>query len=250
MNSKKHICIVLILAFVSGVYAQVQTNPPMRQVLGTTGGSGLFPSGSLDFTVGEPMIETFTPGSPFTIKSLTQGFQQPYNNSLNINLVSTQSTCIGGNNGSASISMLTSTGPLHYYWYSPLADSTNIVSHLAPGVYHYMVTDGHFTINDSVIITEEQVACIQELEFYTGITPNGDGNNDTWFIEHITDYPENTVSIFNRWGNLIWKKSGYDNVNVVWDGTNTHGVAMPDATYFYVVEIMNKTLKGWVQLTH
>ena len=238
------------MALSSGIYAQIQNNPPMRQVLGTTGGTHTSATMSLDYTVGEPMVETFTPGSPFLVKTITQGFQQPYNNALNIHVIHTNSTCIGANNGSASIAVLTSTGTVHYYWFSPLADSSSTVSNLVQGVYHYWVFDGTFTITDSLVINEDAVPCQSPLVFYTGITPNGDGNNDTWWITHIEEYPENTVSIFNRWGSLVWKKSGYDNSSTIWDGTNNNGVSLPDATYFYVVEIPSGTWKGWVQLTH
>ncbi len=250
MIHKKYIVLILTIAFASGIYAQIQNNPPMRQVLGSTGRSHTSATMTLDYTVGEPMVETYTPGSPFTIKTLTQGFQQPMNNAFSINLIYVNSTCIGAHNGSASLGVLSSTGPVSYTWAPPLVSTANFVSNLAPGTYHYTATDGTFTINDSVIITEDQVNCISPLEFYNGITPNGDGNNDWWYITHIEDYPENTVSIFNRWGNLVWKKSGYNNLDIRWDGSNSNGVALPDATYFYVVEITGKELKGWVELTH
>ena len=234
----------------SGIYAQIQNSPPMRQVLGTTGGTATSATMTLDYTVGEPMVETYTPGTGFTIKTITQGFQQPYNNALSIHLINTNSTCIGANNGTITIQALTYTGPVHYFWLPPLSDTTATLSNLPSGIYHYQVTDGTFTITDSVVISEDQVNCISPLEFYTGITPNGDGNNDTWWVTNIEDYPENTVSIFNRWGNLVWKKSNYNNADIIWDGTNNKGVLLPDATYFYVVEIPIGTWKGWVQLTH
>jgi gliding motility-associated-like protein len=58
------------------------------------------------------------------------------------------------------------------------------------------------------------------------------------------------VSIYNRWGDLVWSGKNYDNVNVVWEGKNKNGQDLPDATYFYLVEIPDKTYKGWVELTH
>lgn len=65
------------------------------------------------------------------------------------------------------------------------------------------------------------------------ISPNGDGLNDTWRIEHLDDYPSNTVKLFNRWGNVIYKKEGYLND---WDGVR-NGEDLPVATYYYHVSV-------------
>ncbi|MBA3971707.1 MAG: gliding motility-associated C-terminal domain-containing protein, partial [Bacteroidetes bacterium] len=104
----------------------------------------------------------------------------------------------------------------------------------------------------SVVIGEIQVDCADSLNFYNGITPNGDGNNDQWLIDGIEYIKDNEVTIFNRWGDVVWKAKDYDNVtdNKVWKGTNSNGGILPDATYFYIVEANGKVYKGWVELTH
>src|SRR5690606_10931273 len=38
-----------------------------------------------------------------------------------------------------------------------------------------------------------------------GFSPNGDGINDFWKIEGIGDYPDNKVSIYNRWGDMVFQ---------------------------------------------
>lgn len=88
-----------------------------------------------------------------------------------------------------------------------------------------------------------------DLKFYSGITPNGDDKNDVWIIENIEQFPENSVKIFNRWGEIVWKGDNYDNENVVWAGDNEGGSKMADATYFYIAEINGSVYKGWVELT-
>jgi len=81
------------------------------------------------------------------------------------------------------------------------------------------------------------------------ITPDGDGYNDTWVIDCITDYPDNTVEIFNRWGNPVNRFERYDNTSNVWKGTNFKGELMPDGTYYYVLKIKNRISRsGWVYL--
>ncbi len=251
---KVFLLIVFISISIAG-FAQIQTNPPMRQVLGTAGNTGTTAAGNtIDYTVGEVMVQTYSPAtSPFTIKTLTQGFQQPLSASsitLTINTMSVNSTCIGGNNGSASIAILTSTGPVTYQWAPPLSLTSSIVTNLAVGTYYYSVTDTTYTINDSVVIAEDQVECGAALVFYKGITPNGDGNNDKWIIDGIENIADNKVSFYNRWGDLVWNRKNYDNVTVVWDGKNNAGKNLQDATYFYLVEAGGKTYKGYVEVTH
>ena len=64
-------------------------------------------------------------------------------------------------------------------------------------------------------------------------TPNGDGRDDTWQIEFIEQYPDNTVSVFNRWGNRIFSADNYSRANE-WRG-DINGQPAPVGTYYYVV---------------
>ncbi|MCJ0743188.1 T9SS type B sorting domain-containing protein, partial [Pedobacter montanisoli] len=59
------------------------------------------------------------------------------------------------------------------------------------------------------------------------ITPNGDGKNDVLKIVGIELYKENTLSIFNRWGNEVYRSKGYKND---WDGRG-----LSEGTYYYVL---------------
>jgi gliding motility-associated-like protein len=239
------ICLLINLS----IQAQVQPNP--RQVLGSTGGTNTAPWGTVDYTVGEVMVKTYTPGTPFTIKTITQGFQQPESNTLMVTEASVNSTCIGANNGSIALTPINGVGNITYTWTPSVAGDTNIAANLAPGTYQYTISDSISSINGTVVITEDQQKCRGDnLSFYTGITPNGDGNNDNWQIDSIVNFPDNLVSIYNRWGDLVWSGKNYDNVNVVWEGKNGGGQDLPDATYFYLVETGKEKYKGWVELTH
>lgn len=260
MINRKHIsllCLLMLFLHLTTT-AQVQNNPPMRDVLSSGGGTSgsTLPWGTIDFTVGEVMVWTYAPGvSPLTIKVLTQGFQQPpsgSNSSLDANVIFSDASCIGANNGSASLNILSATGPVTFYWQAPIGDSLQNHSNLSPGVYYFHIEDGNFTIDDSVVIGEAQIDCADSLHFYHGITPNGDMHNDTWVIDGIEFIKDNVVSIFNRWGDLVWAAKDYDNVTEgkVWKGKSSKGTELPDATYFYVVEANGKTYKGWIELTH
>lgn len=50
----------------------------------------------------------------------------------------------------------------------------------------------------------------------TAFSPNADGNNDVWLLSNINSFPQCEVSIFNRWGELIFYSKGYTQP---WDGT-------------------------------
>ena len=73
------------------------------------------------------------------------------------------------------------------------------------------------------------MACSDSLKVYNAISPNGDGRNDAFVLEGLQKYPNNTLIIFNRWGNEIFKVKNYEND---WQGT-WNGKDLPDGTYFY-----------------
>jgi len=73
--------------------------------------------------------------------------------------------------------------------------------------------------------------------------------NDTWFIRGIEKYPDNSVMIFNRWGDKLRDFKGYNNSDVVWDGTNHEGEKLPAGTYYYVLTLDDTdTRTGWILL--
>ena len=86
------------------------------------------------------------------------------------------------------------------------------------------------------------------VEFPDFFTPNGDGINDTWFIEGLPE-GDHKVSILNRWGDVIWETESYDNWDNPWNGTNQGGKAMPSGVYYYVVQVFDRSFKGFIELT-
>jgi gliding motility-associated-like protein len=81
--------------------------------------------------------------------------------------------------------------------------------------------------------------CIQSIFPPQGFSPDGNGINDTYVIQNIEDYPNNTFRVYNRWGNAVFQASPYQNN---WDGTSTEGVTiggnvLPVGTYFYFLEL-------------
>ncbi len=84
-----------------------------------------------------------------------------------------------------------------------------------------------------------------EIVINNTFTPNVDGVNDTWFIDNISQYPDNHLSIYNRNGHIVYDKQGYNNE---WDG-KYYGNDLPEATYYYILNISGQDVfKGDVTI--
>ncbi len=78
---------------------------------------------------------------------------------------------------------------------------------------------------------------IDSLEFNpNAITPNGDGLNDVLIFDElfIEDFPQSELVIFNRWGDVVYKVSPYNND---WQGSDNNGVAITEGTYYYILRL-------------
>lgn len=78
------------------------------------------------------------------------------------------------------------------------------------------------------------------------VSPNGDGKNDTWFIQNITSFPNNEVMIYDRAGRMIYHQKNYDNQ---WAGT-INGSPLREGTYYYIFIVNNgsQVFKGFIEL--
>ncbi len=63
-------------------------------------------------------------------------------------------------------------------------------------------------------------------------TPNGDGQNDTWELKGLEDYPEAEVTVFNRWGQAVFYEKG--NTQKRFEGKANENV-LPEGEYVYVI---------------
>ncbi len=89
------------------------------------------------------------------------------------------------------------------------------------------------------------VQCKKPL-VYNGFSPNDDGINDTFRIFNLERYPNNSLQVFNRWGNLVYEKSNYQND---WTGKSFDEEILPDGTYYYLFEVDGeKPISGFVQI--
>lgn len=65
-------------------------------------------------------------------------------------------------------------------------------------------------------------------------TPNGDGINDFWEIKGMQSYSRATLDVYNRYGQLVYRKTG--GYGTPWNGTGTGGNLLPAGTYYYVLQ--------------
>ncbi|WP_159332045.1 Ig-like domain-containing protein, partial [Tenacibaculum maritimum] len=111
------------------------------------------------------------------------------------------------------------------------------------------------TATVTVEVTKNLDTCVV---VFNEFSPNGDGINDYLKIECIEKFKDNTVEIFNRWGNTVYSVKGYSNndPNNRFEGIS-NGRAniqvekkLPVGTYFYVLDLGNGSplRKGWIYI--
>jgi len=136
------------------------------------------------------------------------------------------------------------TAPYTYLWTGPTVltvvnDSTSSAKPASTTTYYVNLTDNcNEIVLDSLKVTVENC----ELNPGNAFSPNGDGLNDFFKVDFIEFYPNNTVFIFNRWGNTVYEKTAYNNE---WNGDG-----LPSGTYFYVIDPGDGSdmLKGFLTL--
>jgi gliding motility-associated-like protein len=118
----------------------------------------------------------------------------------------------------------------------------NLLSSI-PGIYtvSYSIASNGCSLagnsNDDVNINRE--GC---LNIPTAFSPNNDGVNDTWEIEHINLYSEVSIEIYNRWGQLMFEFSGtgdsYADIDNQWNG-KYEGKDLPINSFIFIVNLYN-----------
>ena len=108
-----------------------------------------------------------------------------------------------------------------------------VFENLSPGIYTAWVKD-----KNGCGITSKKFYVLNYPRYFT---PNGDGINDSWFIKNINVFPKSEISIFDRYGKLLYQFSG---INKGWDG-KFNSVDLPSSDYWFVINIGNtKIIKG------
>ena len=127
----------------------------------------------------------------------------------------------------------TGAGNYSFSWFGS-SDIDNKLENLAKGFYNVTVTDAN---SCELRLTNIE---IKECEFpgecYIGstiITPNGDNFNDIFKINCVQQNSSD-LSVFDRWGRLIYSQSNYDNT---WQGVDNDGKDLKEGAYIWVLTV-------------
>lgn len=160
-----------------------------------------------------------------------------------------QEICLG------SPAYLQAFGGSAYQWITdvPLNDNTSpIQTAFSLNEQNYVVqilNEEACAVYDTVQVKFlDQSFC--SIEIYNAYSPNNDGKNDFWYIDHLINFMPNQVYIYNRWGNQVNYFENYDNINTYWNGTDSNGQDLAPDTYYFVVITEDESLNqaGWVQI--
>jgi gliding motility-associated-like protein len=145
-------------------------------------------------------------------------------------------------NGTVNVSNIT------YNWTptSYMTDMTSLTPQVSPPTdIDYILsttTDGACSIGSDTV----HVFVFPDIYIPNAFTPNRDGHNDTWRIPALKAIPVFELSVFNRWGQLVYHTKNND---IVWNG-QFQGIDQPSGGYAYMLNIGNgkRILKGVVML--
>ena len=109
----------------------------------------------------------------------------------------------------------------------------------------YTVTDENGNTSDVayLIIHIADAIVIPDIKGNQIITPNGDNSNDYLIIANTDVNFENTLSISDEVGNVVYATNNYQND---WSGNDAHGRALAAGMYYYYF----KELEGKQQEIH
>lgn len=98
----------------------------------------------------------------------------------------------------------------------------------------------------ALVVVDVSCSADDEFVIYNGFSPNNDGRNEVFLIKGIDKFPDNTVTVFNRWGVQVFTENGYNNT---WRGTYKSS-DLPDGTYFYRIDLPKdgRKFSGYLQL--
>ena len=134
-------------------------------------------------------------------------------------------------------SVTSGVAPFQYSINNGSFSNTTSYTNLLPGDYIISVKDANGCKYDETVTIE--TTCI----FPNGISPNGDGKNDTF---NLNGCNVKFISFFNRYGMKI---NSFSNYTSQWDGTTSDAKNLPDGTYFYSAELTDGNVKtGWVYI--
>jgi gliding motility-associated-like protein len=127
---------------------------------------------------------------------------------------------------------------------NPTHEFSDLASYQITAIVEFNCYTDTITQNITLFDCPDTVTPTLPFEFPNVITPNSDGANDFFEIENL---PQNTeVIIVNRWGNIVFSSTNYQNN---WNGKDNSGKELLDGVYTYYYKTKDdKVGHGFVHL--
>jgi gliding motility-associated-like protein len=147
---------------------------------------------------------------------------------------------------------ITGTAPFIIDWgKNTLGSGDTLRTGLVSGSYTVFVKDANDCKDSLPMYLEKPTDCKPSYKVFTSFSPNDDGVNDIFTIDPLyctsedlaTCFPNNELIIFNRWSDVVFKASPYNNT---WEGEG-----LPEGTYYYIFTAdreIKKSEKGYITL--
>jgi gliding motility-associated-like protein len=150
------------------------------------------------------------------------------------NLSTTDETCTGNYDGTASVSGSGGTPPYTYLWQTS-ATTANITG-LAPGSYTVIVSDANdctFTGTANILGSPTPCEVVIPVVYLPSVfSPNGDGENDVLYVrgQGIASFE---LRIYDRWGEMVFQTT---DLSSGWDGS-FRGRKMDNGSFVYMLQV-------------
>ena len=141
-------------------------------------------------------------------------------------LMASSDTCLSG---SSFVQLKATEGYDNYSW-NGIETNNPVYTVTSPGNYTIKVDNKCGSKTDTVFVYDQ---CDFPVYFPSAFTPNGDMLNDVLKIPALNKNKLRRLSIFNRWGQLVFSTTKQDGT---WDGT-LNGNPQPTGVYVYFLEM-------------
>jgi gliding motility-associated-like protein len=149
------------------------------------------------------------------------------------------------NNSSSSNNSLGISSVWNFGNGTSLSGTANVAasaSYTSPGTYPVTLYATKGNCRDSVTKTIK-VDLPSKMEVPNIFTPNGDGNNDVFFLKTANLGQINCV-IVDRWGNKVYETASSTG-NIAWDGKDLNGKECAAGVYFYIIKATGRDDKTY-----
>jgi len=117
---------------------------------------------------------------------------------------------------------------VNYQWSigTTILGTNNSIGLTTSGLYTLTATNFCGSVTDTASLLVE-ICAIPNV-----ITPNGDGINDYFYTRYADNYADVNLTIYNRWGRVVYKTDSYRND---WKGENMNDNSVADGVYYYIM---------------